>query len=120
MTGNPDPTPLITSIPGVCGGHAIVKGRRWEVSNVVMNLSSVDAWTPEQWIAEFALADWITPEEVLDVLRYCRDKQCQADGLTCCHCTLNPEEGPDPNDPGEEPVNGWELAAQALERLGKE
>jgi len=115
-----DSTSLITSIPGVCGGHAIVKGRRWEVSNVVMNLSSVDAWRPEQWIAEFALADWITPEEVLAVLRYCRDKQCQADGLTCCHCTLNPKEGSDPDDSDEEPVNGWELAAQALERLGKE
>jgi len=107
------PSAVVVSIPGVCGGHAILKGHRIEVSNILKDLHC-NLWTPEDWIAEFGADGWLTPAEILEALTYCRNKQCLGDGLTCCHCALNPEEGSDPDD---KPVDGWRLAGETLERL---
>jgi uncharacterized protein (DUF433 family) len=103
----------VVSIPGVCGGHAIVKGRRIEVSNVIEHIHN-SSLTPEESVAEFEEEAWITPAEIIEVLAYCESKQCQVDGITCCHCNLNPKSASDPDD---EPFDGWKWAAEALARL---
>ena len=107
---------LVVSIPDVCGGHAILKGHRIEVSNLVGQLVG-DSWTPKEWIDAFDADSWITPDEIMSVLVYCSQKQCLADGLTCCHCTLNPDEGSDPDD---DSFDGWKLAQETIERLRKQ
>ena len=103
----------VGSIPGVCGGHAIVKGHRIEVSNVIEHIHN-SSLTPEEYVAEFEEEAWITPSEIIEVLAYCERKQCQFDGITCCHCNLNPHSAGDPDDP---PFDGWKWAAETLARL---
>ena len=106
--------PIVYSVPGMCGGHATLKGHRIEVSNLVAQMYYEPVkLTPGEWI-ESMRADWISPSEVIEALRYCSRKQCVTDKLTCCHCTLNPEEGAEPDD---DPFNGWELAETILEQL---
>lgn len=117
--GEPAPPPkdpecgTVVSIPGVCGGHAIVKGRRIEVSNVIEHIHN-SSLTPEEYVEEFEDEAWITPSEIIKVLAYCESKQCLVDGITCCHCNLNPYEASNPND---EPFDGWKWAAEALARI---
>ena len=104
----------VLSIPGVCGGHAIVKGRRIEVSNIIEQIH-ISSLTPEEYVAELEEDAWITPAEIIEVLAYCERKQCQVDGITCCHCNLNPQSADDP--PHDPPFDGWKWAAETLARL---
>ena len=109
---------IVVSIPDVCGGHAILKGHRIEVSNLVGHLAA-DSCTPQEWIDAIDASSWITPDEIMSVLAYCSQKQCVVDRLTCCHCTLNPEEGGAPGPDGD-PFNGWESAQETIDKLKKQ
>ncbi len=106
---------LVSAIPGVCGGHAIIKGHRIEVSNLVSDLY-YSFPTVEGWIAAFKANDWIIPAEINEVLSYCKNKTCKTEGITCCHCTLNPKEQDKPDNNS---FNGWELAEKIIKRLEK-
>lgn len=104
---------LVGATKGYCGGHAVIKGHRIEVSNLVADLNYRYP-TPERWIAERRAEKWITTPEIMAVLAWCRGRLCKDEGLTCCHCTLNPREG---KDKGDHPFNGWELAGEAMDRI---
>lgn len=98
---------IVHATPGKCGGHATFKGHRIEVSNLVNYLRYQ---TPESWIKLFHAQDWITSKEVMEVLRYCRDKICLKEKITCCHCSLNPQTE-------DESFKGWAVAGEILRRL---
>ncbi len=110
-------TKVILSHPERCGGHATLKGHRIEVSNLVSNMYYQKMTDPADWIAHAGADSWITPGEVMHALRYCRGQQCVREGITCCHCSLNPEEGQDPDD---DPFHGWKLAAAVLRGVDKD